>query len=478
MTTTPWNADQQVSVIRKELVALTQNSQVAVVLNQLLYWTRRVKDFDLFLKEERARSLEEAPSLNHGWIYKTADELIEETLLTVSRPTMRKYLKILVEDGWMEEKRNLERKWDQTSHFRLNLKRIHDALLSLGYSLSGFERDLFHSDLINEGKEEGESEVALKNLMPTLENLPEEEKNLTSMLNNLTPKLENFPSKERILTPKLRNLNAYTYTENTHKNTNKDHTQETRVCEKKFSDSKKSEANKSIAQEMLDLWESHIVQTLFPKKWQGTIRLTKARENQLESLFAFYFRNDIRLWERFCLRIKAVPFLMGENPSGWHVTLDWVLCEENLNKILEGNFDASCRIEDENSQACSSHKLTSLQNDQKDAILASIKDPVWKKWCSQLAEGVRLNDLQMLHPPLSLAELNQIADARFLECEEERLIWISSQDQGVLNKIEKLRLKINWVLEKEYPKARTFRTRLDTSPPLHQPSNTGENSHA
>ena len=134
--------DQRVSAIRKELVALTQNSQRAVVLNQLLYWCRRVKDFDLFLEEERIAHPEDASSLIYGWIYKTADELIEETLLTVTRPTMRRYLRILVEEGWMEERTNPDRKY-RTSHFRLNLRRINDELLVLGYSLSGFEKGLF-----------------------------------------------------------------------------------------------------------------------------------------------------------------------------------------------------------------------------------------------------------------------------------------------------------------------------------------------
>ncbi len=48
--------DAQVSLIRGELVALTGNHFLAIVLNQLLYWTQRVKDFDLMLEEEKALS--------------------------------------------------------------------------------------------------------------------------------------------------------------------------------------------------------------------------------------------------------------------------------------------------------------------------------------------------------------------------------------------------------------------------------------
>lgn len=500
--------DQHVSLIRKELVTLTQDSQLAVVLNQLLYWVQRVKDFDLFLEEERTCPSEENPSLNHGWIYKTADELIEETLLTVSRPTMRKYLKMLAEEGWIEEKRNPDRKWDRTSHFRLNLKRIHDELLSLGYGLSGFEKGLFDEIADSEennltsklrnltSKEEnltckenltGENtsdSAKLNNLTSNVENLTDEEKNLTCKLNNLTPKLENFPSKEKNLTPKLKNLTAYTYTENTQKNKNKEHTQDTRGCEKNFSDSNEAEANDSIAQEMVDLWEQHIVQKLFPKNWQGIIQLTENRKSQLESLFSFHFQNDIRQWERFCLRVKVIPFLMGEGPNGWHATLDWILKDRNLAKVLEGNYDDPNRMENESSHETMFSGLDPNQphvstNPEKEAILASIKDPIWREWCTRLSQGMYLNELRFSHDPLSAFQLKEIANARFLECEDDRLVWIGSSDPAVLKAIETLRLQISWVYANEYPKARAIRTRLDSCPypVLPQPLTQGDHHH-
>jgi DNA-binding MarR family transcriptional regulator len=528
--TTPQHTNQHVSVIRKELVALTQCSQLAIVLNQLLYWTQRVKDFELFLEEERTCSAEDYPSLNHGWVYKTADELIEETLLTVTRPTMRKYLGTLVEDGWVEEKRNPERRWDRTAHFRLNLKRIHNELLSLGYRLSGFEKGLF-----NEG---GKSEFNLtsnaeqiidqeRDLASRLENLTEQEKNFTCQeeslngenasvslgLNNLpcklkklTPKLENFPSKERNLTSKLKNLTPYTYTETTTENKNKEHTHRTRACEethlKNFSDVEESGSDgcasdtsvpdhsanisldKSIPQEMVDLWEYHILQTFDPSHWKGRIQLTEDRESQLESLFAFHFQNDIKAWERFCIRIKSTPFLMGESPSGWHVSLDWIFEEGNFLKIFEGNFDKSRRVEEGDScesrfsDRMSNQNLSSSdRNPEKDAILASIKDPIWREWCTRLSKGVALNDLTMARAPLTSVQLRQIANARFLAVEDDRLVWVGSSDPVVLNAIEKLRLQISWVYAKEYPQARAIRTRLDSQAQLSlpQPLSQGEN---
>ena len=92
--------------------------------------------------------------------------------------------------------------------------------------------------------------------------------------------------------------------------------------------------------------------------------------------------------------------------------------------------------------------------------MQTIKDPTWEKWCSELAKGVRLNEFTLLYKPLSLSDLKDIANARFLECEEGRLVWVGSTDQRTLNRIDDLRLDISWVFAKEFPHARTFRTRL------------------
>ena len=221
--------------------------------------------------------------------------------------------------------------------------------------------------------------------------------------------------------------------------------------------------SKSIADEMIHLWEQYVIQKLDPTQWQGVIERTEKRNSQLESLLAFHFQNDMRLWERFCVRIQSSNFMMGGGQNGWKVTLDWILDDRNLRKVLEGNYDNTSR-----SGLQESHDYSYLEKVQsnpvrdaeKAAIIDSIKDPVWKNWCAKLAEGVWLNEFRMLEAPLSLGELSDIANARFLECEDERLLWVGSEDPSVLNKIDNLSHKIKWVFAKEYPKARCFRTRL------------------
>ncbi len=43
--------EPKVVVIREEFIALTGNPLIAAVLNQLVYWSQRVTNLDLFLKE-------------------------------------------------------------------------------------------------------------------------------------------------------------------------------------------------------------------------------------------------------------------------------------------------------------------------------------------------------------------------------------------------------------------------------------------
>ena len=60
----------KMAIIREEYVAITNSFQLALVLNQLLYWSERITDFDQFISEENNRrqttKLDDIP-LSHGW---------------------------------------------------------------------------------------------------------------------------------------------------------------------------------------------------------------------------------------------------------------------------------------------------------------------------------------------------------------------------------------------------------------------------
>lgn len=122
-------------VIREELVALTGDYKRAIVLGQLMYWSERVKDRNSFVEEEKRRYTypEEREALTHGWFYKRAEDLSEETMMGVKPKAMREYVKCLVTEGWVSEQRRS--KLDRTLHYRVNLVKIYQDLRELGYNL-------------------------------------------------------------------------------------------------------------------------------------------------------------------------------------------------------------------------------------------------------------------------------------------------------------------------------------------------------
>lgn len=133
------------AVIKEELVILTGDFKLAIILNQMIYWSERVKDFDKFIIEEKNRyQLEDKETdleLQNGWIYKTAEELAEDTLLGISASNMRTQIKKLISDGFITERTNPKFKWDRTKQYRVDLMKIQKELMKLGYSLEGHSLD-------------------------------------------------------------------------------------------------------------------------------------------------------------------------------------------------------------------------------------------------------------------------------------------------------------------------------------------------
>ncbi|MCF8568200.1 hypothetical protein LLE49_26105, partial [Alicyclobacillus tolerans] len=60
-------------VIKEELVRLTGDLYRAIILNQFIYWSQRVRDVDRFIAEEQKRMEHEAAEINmkptNGWVY-------------------------------------------------------------------------------------------------------------------------------------------------------------------------------------------------------------------------------------------------------------------------------------------------------------------------------------------------------------------------------------------------------------------------
>ena len=130
------------SVIKEEFIKLTDNLTAAVILNQLLYWTDKVKDFDKLLTEiqnNQDPQKEKLPLL-HGWIYKSSEELTKETLLHCSNDTILRGVTLLIEKRYIEKRANPDIKWDKTSQYRVNLLFINQELKKHGFNgLEGYK---------------------------------------------------------------------------------------------------------------------------------------------------------------------------------------------------------------------------------------------------------------------------------------------------------------------------------------------------
>ncbi|WP_257209115.1 hypothetical protein [Bacillus cereus] len=143
------------AVIKEELVALTGDFKKAVLLNQLIYWSERVSDYDQFIEEEKKRArmamnaeerqraeLFEQIELTHGWIYKTADDMSAETMLGMSKSSIGRHLETLLKEGWLERRKNPNWKGDNTYQYRVDILKVQKDLFKKGYFLEGYKFDL------------------------------------------------------------------------------------------------------------------------------------------------------------------------------------------------------------------------------------------------------------------------------------------------------------------------------------------------
>ncbi|WP_074591930.1 hypothetical protein [Thermoanaerobacter thermohydrosulfuricus] len=192
-------------VIKEELVALTGDIIEAIILNQFLYWSERVEDFDRFIIEEKERAQANGINLNfpltNGWIYKKISELKDETMLTDSEKTIRRKVQNLVEKGFLQERQNPMYKWDKTLQYRVNLTYIAKKLHEIGYTLDGYKYDI--SELVSEEDNcedlEIESSIYLEEQNDISEeqtNVLEEQEPAATEIQNDASESQNFVSSE------------------------------------------------------------------------------------------------------------------------------------------------------------------------------------------------------------------------------------------------------------------------------------------
>ena len=135
------------AVIKEEFVAITNDFVDAVILNQFLYWTERVKDLGELIEEEKKResssnieaNIYNDDSFEHGWFYKSAKQLNEETMLGMGSSTINRHIKALVDKGLVKRRRNEKYKWDRTWQYRVDINKVAIEVEKAGYTMQGYK---------------------------------------------------------------------------------------------------------------------------------------------------------------------------------------------------------------------------------------------------------------------------------------------------------------------------------------------------
>jgi len=188
------------AVIKEELVELTGDFLSAVIINQFIYWSERVRDYDQMLKEEKERlqllgENNDKYEFKNGWIFKTASELNEEIMTGKSDATIRRRIDDLVKNDWIKKRRNPRNKQDRTYQYRVDIIKIQKDLLKLGYSLDKYpllvdeisNLQNANSNLHHEGSNLQNADSSLHNADSSLHNegtVPEITTKITTNNNN------------------------------------------------------------------------------------------------------------------------------------------------------------------------------------------------------------------------------------------------------------------------------------------------------
>lgn len=215
------------AVIKEELVALTGDLEKAVILNQLIYWSERIRDFDKFIIEEKARTSQEGQEevtieLQNGWIYKDMEELKDEVMFTCSISTMSRKLKELIDNEWISRRNNPRFKWDKRYQYRVNLNKIATDLHVLGYQLQSYKivtsQLLSATNLQNESSNSKPPETAISPILHSatswLQNESSDLQNESSDLQGASSDLHNDDALSEITTETTFDITSINHSQN------------------------------------------------------------------------------------------------------------------------------------------------------------------------------------------------------------------------------------------------------------------------
>lgn len=129
------------AVLREDMMALTQDVTQALVIGQMLYWTKTLDKVNDWLFEENKRLAEaELPQYeyNYGWIYKSAREMREDLMNAFSEDAIQRAFSALVTKGVLMKRHNPLVRYDRKLHYRVDILLLRRLLKDRGYEMTDF----------------------------------------------------------------------------------------------------------------------------------------------------------------------------------------------------------------------------------------------------------------------------------------------------------------------------------------------------
>jgi len=130
------------AVLREDMMALTQDVTQAMVLGQMLYWTKTLDEVNDWLFEENKRLAEsELPQYeyNCGWIYKSAREMRGDLMNAFSEDAIQRAFSALVTKGVLMKRHNPLLRYDRKLHYRIDILLLRRLLKDRGYEMTDFQ---------------------------------------------------------------------------------------------------------------------------------------------------------------------------------------------------------------------------------------------------------------------------------------------------------------------------------------------------
>jgi len=137
------------AVLREDLMKITDDVVQAMVLGQMLYWTKTLDKVNDWLFEENKRLAEyDFPQheYNYGWIYKSAKQMREDLMNAFSEDSIQRAFASLTKCGVLLKRNNPLCGYDRKLQYRIDLVLLRRKLKEIGWEMTDFVMDSIPQD--------------------------------------------------------------------------------------------------------------------------------------------------------------------------------------------------------------------------------------------------------------------------------------------------------------------------------------------